>query len=440
MATHASPGLGLTASCRRAVRLAIHDNIANNGFIAAKALRRQGVDADLVLDPLDRFVMSDPRWDEVDLELPGSELVGAELPPVELPDWVRSAPAPPADGRLSALRALASIPAPAVRATWVAGRSGANLAARHAWVVRTLRGYDCVLGFGLGALWAALGRVPCVAHTWGGDIMLVPFYDEDPEAAPDQIALARLQRYGYSSAQAILLAEPRYRGAASRLGLDDKATFTPYFIDTDMYTPARDPELRRELTGATDRQVVFVPSRQDWRWKGSDIMLRGFAELLAASASGALLVCAGWGADFERSRRLAGELGILERVRFLPHAMSKPRLLRYYRAADVVMDQFTLHSLGGSSFEAMSCECPLIASLDAEAFQSAYGETPPLREARTPEGIGTALSELLGSPDTRAELGGRARAFVQRHYGDDLARRVAALCHRVATPRSPLAT
>ena len=410
------------------MRLAVLDNIANNAWIAAKALRREGVDADVVLDPLDRFVMSDPRWDLAELEVPGDELVGARLPDMKLPEWVRRDDGNPVTGRASAARALATVPAAALRAGRVAGRAGLNVAAPRAGLIRTLGDYDCVLGFGLGAMLAALAQVPCVAHTWGGDIMSIPFYDAEPGAPAGRIALAKLQRFGYGKAVRLLLAEPRYLGAAQRLGLGAKAEFTPYFIDTEMYVPGRDPELRRELVGDASGALVFVPSRQDWEWKGSDVMLRGFAALTGPAAAEARLVCSGWGVDLEQSKRLAGELGILDRVRFLPHAMSKPRLLRHYQAADVVMDQFVLHSLGGSSFEAMSCECALVSSLDRPAFRDAYGEEPPLVEARTPDAIGVALGELLADSERRAGLGRRAREFVRRHYGDELARNVAAIC------------
>ena len=49
-----------------AVRIAIFDNLANNAYIQAKAFHKRGIPVDLVLNPLDTFAMSDPRWEDLD--------------------------------------------------------------------------------------------------------------------------------------------------------------------------------------------------------------------------------------------------------------------------------------------------------------------------------------------------------------------------------------
>src|SRR2546425_6974891 len=81
------------------MRIAIFDNLANSAYIQAKALRQSGHEVDLVLDPLDRYVMSDPRWDELDLELPTDQLFDAALPDCALPAWVRYQPGTLTDER-----------------------------------------------------------------------------------------------------------------------------------------------------------------------------------------------------------------------------------------------------------------------------------------------------------------------------------------------------
>src|ERR1700719_104759 len=74
------------------LRIGIFDNLANSAYIQAKMLRRLGQEADVVLDPLDRHVMSDPRLEELDIELPTDSLVAAVLPTCEIPAWVRAEP------------------------------------------------------------------------------------------------------------------------------------------------------------------------------------------------------------------------------------------------------------------------------------------------------------------------------------------------------------
>src|SRR5262249_32734153 len=149
--------------------------------------------------------------------------------------------------------------------------------------------------------------------TWGGDITMVPFYDtgdwEDHESVPlpgprgELGAQAKLQRLGYEKAGRLLLADPRFLTFAERLGHADKCLHVGIFIDVEKYAPQPELELREQLLRGEDGLIVFVPARQDWHWKGSDRLLRGFAKATEEHPD-VILVCAGWGADLDRSRDL----------------------------------------------------------------------------------------------------------------------------------------
>jgi glycosyltransferase involved in cell wall biosynthesis len=192
-------------------------------------------------------------------------------------------------------------------------------------------------------------------------------------------------------------------------------------VDTQRYSPAEEPELRAELLGAEGTLLAFVPSRLDFHWKGSDTMLRGVAAAMA-EVPGLVLACAGWGVDREPARALARELGIEHRVRFLPNAFSKRRLLRHYRAADVVLDQFAIGSYGSSALEAMSVGRPLLINLDDERFAQVFG-TPPIVNARDAAAIGRELVGLARDPALRTRIGTAQRAWVIEHQGAHLAER-----------------
>ena len=300
-------------------------------------------------------------------------------------------------------------------------------------IVRTLRGYDAVIAYGVGPIYAALAGVPFLAQTWGGDMTIIPFRDMPPgergEATePEQsrphptrydASLARLQRWGLSRAHRVLLTDPRFFPFAERIGLGATSVFLPFVMDTGKYSPGEEPELRAELLGADGRTLLFVPSRLDFHWKGSDRMLRGVAAAMQEDP-GIVLACAGWGVDPRELQHLAGELGITERVRFLPNAFSKTRLLRYYRAADVVLDQFEVGSYGSSALEAMSVGRPLLMYLDPERFARVFG-TPPLVNVREPEEIGAALVRLAREPAEREQVGREQRAWVVANQGNHLA-------------------
>jgi glycosyltransferase involved in cell wall biosynthesis len=433
------------------MRIAVVENLANSAYVQAKMLNRLGQVADLILDPHEHYVMSDPRWEELDLELPTDQLFGPELPDCQLPVWVRkeqgdTADDPARSGRLRSGAALLGggpqLWRAAARALRWAGRIGVIKASERPWLIRTLAEYDCVIAYGSGPIWAALADVPCVAETWGGDITMLPFYDTGDWEGHDAIdlpgpreelfALAKLQRMGYDHASRILLTDPRFLPYSERLGHAHKSVHLGFLIDTDKYAPQPEPELRERLLKGRDGLIVFVPSRQDWYWKGSDRLLRGFAQI-ADYHQDAILVCAGWGDDLVRSRQLIADLGIGTRVHLLPCAMSKERLRRYYCAADVVADQFTVGSYGGSALEAMACSRPLLISLDRNRFTRELRPLPPVMNVCEPAQIAAALSELLGSGELRASLGARSREWVIAHHGPSLAERVLDLCREVAS-------
>jgi glycosyltransferase involved in cell wall biosynthesis len=368
-------------------------------------------------------VMSDPRWEEFDLELPTQRLLEPDaLPEAEIPLWVRREP-PRSSARAARYgrAALAASRAPGVVALALrhAGPLALELALDRDWVVRTMREYDCVVSYGHGSALAALAGVPCIARTWGGDITIVPFADKSPGTSRRDRANARLQRLGFGSCRRLILSEPRYWDYAKRLGLGGKAEYLPFFVDTERYSPGAEEDLRARFLPAGDGALVFVPSRQDWYWKGSDRMLRGFA-LAASARENAVLVCAGWGSDLERSRALASTLGIEDRVHFLPYALSKRRLLRYFRAADVVADQFTLGWYGGSTFDAMSCAKPVLVHLDVERYREAIAEVPPVANVSSPEEIAAALRRLLIDVDERERVGDAARNYILARHGERL--------------------
>lgn len=415
------------------MRIAVFENTANNAYIQAKAFHRRGIAIDLLLDRHDRFVMSDPRWEDADIELPTGELDSAQLAPAAQAeaDWIRrpppyDLPRPLALADHAGLGAL-TLPRPALRAARVAGRQGVRAVAMARATIRAMRDYDVVLGFGLGPAYARAAGVPCVMQTYGGDIDLVPFADtDDPDCDPFRRGLARLQRWGIEGCSAIAVTDPRFDRAVARLGAESKSAFVPFIVDTDKYRPQPEPELRAQLA-APDETLVFVPSRQDWYWKGSDRIIAGFARALAAQPSLRML-CAGWGADLARSVALAEELGVGGRIRFLEHAMSKTRLLRYFRAADIVIDQVAIGSYGTSALEAMSCGVPLVINLDRERFAGVFATHPPVAQAATAEEVAMQLQRLAGDPAQRARIGETAREWVVANHGDALVDKLLALC------------
>ncbi len=235
----------------------------------------------------------------------------------------------------------------------------------------------------------------------------------------------RLLAFGYRLAEACIITNPDVLGSAKRLGLRHYR-FIPHPVDETKYCPGETPladELRRELRVPL---IFFCPSRHEWNngsdSKRSDRAIRAFGryvrEAEPAGLPAAALVLTEWGTDVRASKQLCRELGIEGRVVWR-HPMHKMRLLEYYRAADIVLDQFheAVGSFGTVTVEAMACARPVIMYFNPQVHEWCLEENPPIQSALTTPEIYGRLVALAGSAERCAAVGAQSRAWVERWHG-----------------------
>ena len=235
----------------------------------------------------------------------------------------------------------------------------------------------------------------------------------------------QLLALGYQLADACIITNPDVLGSAKRLGLRHYR-FIPHPVDETKYCPGETPlanELRRELRVPL---IFFCPSRHEWSngsdSKRSDRVIRAFGryvrEAEPAGLPAAALVLTKWGTDVRASQQLCHDLGIEGRVVWR-HPMHKMRLLEYYRAADIVLDQFhdAVGSFGTVTVEAMACARPVIMYFNPQAHEWCLEENPPIQSALTTPEIYGQLVALAGSAERRAAVGAQSRAWVERWHG-----------------------
>ena len=235
----------------------------------------------------------------------------------------------------------------------------------------------------------------------------------------------RLLAFGYRLAEACIITNPDVLSSAKRLGLQHYR-FIPHPVDETKYCPGETPladELRRELRAPL---IFFSPSRHEWSngsdSKRSDRVIRAFGryvrEAEPAGLPAAALVLTEWGTDVRASKQLCRELGIEGRVVWR-HPMHKMRLLEYYRAADIVLDQFhdAVGSFGTVTVEAMACARPVIMYFNPQVHEWCLEENPPIQSALTTPEIYGRLVALAGSAERRAAVGAQSRAWVERWHG-----------------------
>ena len=131
-------------------------------------------------------------------------------------------------------------------------------------------------------------------------------------------------------------------------------------VDLAMFSPGDRMAARRTLGVAADEKVIaFVGRIQPL--KAPDVLLRAAAKLpavrvlVAGGPSGSGL------ANPDGLVRLADELGIADRVTFLP-PQTREQLVGVYRAADVVAVPSYAESFGLVAVEAQACGTPVVAA------------------------------------------------------------------------------
>jgi glycosyltransferase involved in cell wall biosynthesis len=410
-------------------------NVANNAYNNAKLMRRAGVEADALCD--EWHIISQPEWE--DAPLAGS--FGEAEPLEEIaaaagwhrPEWVLAprAPLTNPDGRAwldERIRLALSTPRlnllyrrllreyEPLREVLGTELGFFDVLRASVWMSRLsrevaplgplFRSYDLVQANGLHPILTLLAAPdhPFVAFEHG-TLRELPFQDS---------WAGRLLSLAYRSARAIVITNPDVIDSARRLGLDNYV-FVPHPVDETKYTPGRS-EFRDRIGLQSSDVVLFSPASHNWDIKGSDVMLRAFAELVRQGPAESVLVLTEWGLELERSRALIGELGIGERIRWVK-PLPKLQLIEAYRGADIVLDQFLIGTFGGIAPEAMACGRPVIMAYDAEVNHWAFPTLPPIVPARTVEELSHELARLVGDSEERARIGRSGREWVERHHG-----------------------
>ncbi|HET7559693.1 MAG TPA: 1,4-alpha-glucan branching protein domain-containing protein, partial [Limnochordia bacterium] len=215
----------------------------------------------------------------------------------------------------------------------------------------------------------------------------------------------------------ITVSRAMQRGLVSGFGLEPDRTEVIYnAIDAaSLWSPAigrRAAALRRAL-----RRPLIVFAGRLVREKGVDVLLAACARLAATHAF--KLAVLGRGGERQALERLAGELGLAERVEFMGY-VQHPRLGAYLRAADVVAVPSRYEPFGIVALEAMAARSALAASATGGLAEVVEHErTGLLVEPGNADAWAAALARLLDDPELRRRLSARAAADVRARWGWD---------------------
>jgi glycosyltransferase involved in cell wall biosynthesis len=288
--------------------------------------------------------------------------------------------------------------------------------------VRALRGPDTVIHahFAVTALPLAMTGMPYVytfhAPVWREllderqDTYHLPTAFEQPAV----VGLRLAERLVVARARRTFVLSEFMRGHLCELAppAGARAERLPGGIDLEKFAPAAVGR------AGVEAPLLFTARRLTPR-TGVDRLVRALPDILAAHPA-ATLAIAGVGEMLDRLRRLAGELGVAERVRFVG-GLSDAELVDWYRRATVVvMPSVRLEGFGLTIAEALACETPVIGTPVGAVPELLGGLDPSLlAEDNSAPALARAVNRLLDQPDRLREAGVRGRALVAADMGWD---------------------
>ena len=232
---------------------------------------------------------------------------------------------------------------------------------------------------------------------------------------------AARQREGIASA---LFCTTMNRGSApdsdailDQLGVLDPARLALPISNVDHLTfdppKMRDEPLKILMGSRLNFSDVSEPGRGMLDNKGADVLLRGFAQFVAAGGRAELRLPIK-GRDLERARQCILQWGLESHVQWLPEMP----LLSFYdeiRRADIVCDQFGTSIPSMLAWDTLAIGRPLVGNLRHDIFTPAYGTPIPGMHCVDAEAVADAL-RLLTDYRLRLDLAENGRHFAERHY------------------------
>lgn len=214
---------------------------------------------------------------------------------------------------------------------------------------------------------------------------------------------------------------------SKRMGFSGMPDVIPNGVPMEPFTRPILPEERKRIRqgfGFAESDTVLIHTGRLSKKNAVDDLIRA---LLTLPASYKVLLI-GNGEDEDALKRLAGELGVAERVVFAgarPHIELPP----YLQASDVFVRASLSEGLGNSFLEAMACGIPVIGTpVGGIPDFLKDGETGIMCHPRDPKSIAEAVLRLAGDRDLHDALVQNGKRLVKEQYDwDALAKTFGAL-------------
>lgn len=221
----------------------------------------------------------------------------------------------------------------------------------------------------------------------------------------------------------------------------DRVFVVPPGVDLSTFRPLDRDDARYTIGIGDERLLLFVGRLE--RLKGAEIAIRALALLRDRHHDDVRLLIlgedarAGVDSEKERLKRIAGEVGVQDRVDF-GGSVAHHELPYFYSAADALVMPSYSESFGLVALEAQACGCPVVGSTVSGLRSVVRDEvTGYLIEGHDPAAYAERLGRLLESPDFARQMGRRGHLLAQRFSWSRTADRLQALFDGVVEGAQP---
>ncbi|MEM0368682.1 MAG: glycosyltransferase family 4 protein [Desulfurococcaceae archaeon] len=271
----------------------------------------------------------------------------------------------------------------------------------------------------IGYLAKARTKRPLVVTTHGFDLQTVP---EIKYGARLSLRIDQLVRKVINSADAIIVPSKRIYKISKSLTNEPHKVFLIYNgVDTNMFNPNIDKSIIREKLGIKEDELIVLTARRLYPVYGIEYLIRAIPEITKYYKN-VRFVIVGDGPLRGHLHKLARKLDV---DRFTIFTGSIPRTLMplYLAATDVVCLPSLMEGLPIFLLEALASGKPVVATKVGgipEAVINGYNGY--LVEPKNPQGLASALLELISSSEKLKVFGQRSRVLAEEKF--DIEKRV----------------
>jgi len=417
------------------MKIGLYGGMANNMYVAAKALHDEGLDICFIRDRTDSSVFSQPVWQDMRWAPTSQEAkqtvnwtyhdwkereekLGWSAPkwfkdPIcdsEMPEF----PPRPKLGNIEMCIILRMLK----------GLGSENSCES---VIRLMRGCDLLLVCGVNAvLMARLSGVRYAICPHGEDIRQASGnYWMPANGVKEYLSrclLTPILARAFKNADWIGVHDPQ--GVSfDRCTIPFELKYLPLPISLHSNVPdfckiKLREKLSMELRISIDvaKYIWLIPSRIDKYWKNQRVFIEAIIKHDILKSSQIIIV--GWGKDLEKFRQSIPK-NASNTMRILEGPVSKPILYDLYRASDVVVDQFRAGTYGTTLIEAASVGTAVMSFIKNSYFLKKDWSPPPVLNVRTTEEVKFVFDGILSGAICPNEVGFRCHEWMRKVHGAD---------------------